>query len=551
MARWFEAHRELLERAVAATRTRGWWSPFPEVPSGKLYGESAKANGDAAFAALKGRPFDTGQEGGQRVGKERSPWGIELGITYPACDPQELINRAHVAARGWADASPEDRVGVAIEILQRLNRQSFLMADAVMHTTGQAFVMAFQAGGPHAQDRGLEAVAYAWDAMRAVPGAARWEKPAGRTTLALDKSWRIVPRGLALVIGCATFPTWNSYPGLFASLVTGNVVIVKPHPRAILPLALTVKVGREVLAEAGFDPNVLQLAPDEPEAPITTYLAGHRDMAIIDFTGSPAFGAWLRANAAHARLYTEEAGVNPVIVHSTDDLAGMCRNLAFSLSLYSGQMCTAPRVLWVEAEGVRTDQGTKTPREIGRALKAAIDELLAEPERAAGVLGTIQDPAILDRVRRAHDMGYLVRLSEPVAVPGFPNALTAGPALIEGNPPQGEWFGPIAFLVPADTRWAIDRAAMQAREDGAVTASVYSTDAAVVEHATTALARAGVPVSVNLTGGIYVNQSAAFSDYHVSGLNPAGNACLTDAAFVADRFRVVTIRRPAAAAQAA
>ena len=27
-----------------------------------------------------------------------------------------------------------------------------------MHTTGQGFVMAFQAGGPHAQDRGLEAV---------------------------------------------------------------------------------------------------------------------------------------------------------------------------------------------------------------------------------------------------------------------------------------------------------------------------------------------------------------------------------------------------------
>ena len=42
----------------------------------------------------------------------------------------------------------------------RLNAMSFEMANAVMHTTGQAFPMAFQAGGPHAQDRGLEAVAY-------------------------------------------------------------------------------------------------------------------------------------------------------------------------------------------------------------------------------------------------------------------------------------------------------------------------------------------------------------------------------------------------------
>ena len=40
--------------------------------------------------------------------------------------------------------------------------RSFELALAVMHTTGQAFPMAFQAGGPHAQDRGLEAVATAW-----------------------------------------------------------------------------------------------------------------------------------------------------------------------------------------------------------------------------------------------------------------------------------------------------------------------------------------------------------------------------------------------------
>ena len=38
----------------------------------------------------------------------------------------------------------------------------------------------------------------------------------------MQKDYRIVPRGLALVIGCNTFPTWNAYPGIFASLVTGN-----------------------------------------------------------------------------------------------------------------------------------------------------------------------------------------------------------------------------------------------------------------------------------------------------------------------------------------
>jgi hypothetical protein len=34
---------------------------------------------------------------------------------------------------------------------------------------------------------------------------------------------------------------------------------------------------------------------------------------------------------------------------------------------------------------------------------------------------------------------------------------------------------------------------------------------------------------------VFVNQSAAFSDYHGTGANPCANAALTDAAFVASR----------------
>jgi hypothetical protein len=49
-------------------------------------------------------------------------------------------------------------------------------------------------------------------------------------------------------------------------------------------------------------------------------------------------------------------------------------------------------------------------------------------------------------------------------------------------------------------------------------------------------------LSINLTGGVFVNQSAAFSDFHGTGANPAANSALTDAAFVANRFRVVQHR---------
>jgi phenylacetic acid degradation protein paaN len=544
------AHRATLDKAAEAITARTHFSAYPEMPSGKIYGETAKADAEAAFAALRNRRFDLGAEGAW-IGAEVSPWGPALGITYAAATPATLVARAEAARGTWAEAAPAQRAGVCLEILHRLNRDSFLMANAVMHTTGQAFVMAFQAGGPHAQDRGLEAVAYAMAEMSRIPGAVRWDKPAGRDMLSIDKRFRIIPRGIALTIGCATFPTWNSYPGLFASLVTGNAVIVKPHPAAVLPLALTVRTARAVLAEAGFAPDVVQLAPDAAEAPIAQELAGHAAIGIIDFTGGPTFGTWLRETLPKGKaLFTEEAGINPVVLHSTQDFAGLCRNLAFSLALYSGQMCTAPQNIFVPADGIATEAGAKAFEEVGAGLVAALDALLSDATRAAGVLGAIVNPATLDRIAQARRLGRVLR--DSAAIDGLAEARTASPLLLEVDAADREaWgeerFGPIAFLIRcADADEALSLAAQSTREKGAITALVHSTDEAFLNRAEAAFAAAGVALSENLTGGLFVNQSAAFSDYHVSGANPAGNACLTDSAFVANRFHIAMSRRQAA-----
>lgn len=551
---FFEAHRAQLEQAVNACRTRSYWSAYPEIASGKIYGETAKADGEAAFKALLCKPFDLGKSDGRQVGREVSPFGMALGITYPAADADVLIESSIKAGQSWARASIEDRVGACLEMVKRLNAQSFLVANAAMHTTGQAFMMAFQAAGPHAQDRALEAIAYAYDEMTRVPRTAHWVKPQGKgDPIVLDKSFRIVPRGVSLVIGCATFPTWNGYPAIFASLATGNSVIVKPHPGAILPLAITVKIGREVLKEAGFEPDVLMLAPDEADAPITQDLAAHPGVAIVDFTGSPAFGQWVRENAATGLVYTEEAGINSIVIDSTDDFRGMCGNIAFSLSLYSGQMCTAPQNIFVPAGGIETDDGHKSYDDVASGIATAIDKLLGDPDRAANILGTIQNEATVKRVDAARKLGRIVRDSGPAPIAGFDTACTASPLLLAVDAKDDrawgeERFGPIAFVIrTASTDESIALASQAARRKGAITASLYSTSDSVIDTAADAFARAGVALSVNLTGGIYVNQSAAFSDYHVSGANPAGNACLTDSAFVANRFRVAPMRRQKAA----
>ena len=87
---------------------------------------------------------------------------------------------------------------------------------------------------------------------------------------------------------------------------------------------------------------------------------------------------------------------------------------------------------------------------------------------------------------------------------------------------------------------------------GALTLSAYTTSAEGESQALDAAIEGRVALSLNLTGGVFVNQSAAFSDYHGTGGNPAANASLADAAFVANRFRVVQSRHhvPARSADA-
>ncbi|MBU9665972.1 phenylacetic acid degradation protein PaaN [Burkholderia multivorans] len=547
----FTKHEDTLKRALAAIESRGYWSPFAEMPSPKVYGESGNADGEAAFKSHLGKTFELDQPAsGETVGAERSPYGVALDIRYPKSTPDALIAAAAAAQRTWRDAGPSAWIGVSLEILARLNRASFEIAYSVMHTTGQAFMMAFQAGGPHAQDRALEAVAYAWDQLRRIPADAHWEKPQGKNPpLAMQKRYTIVPRGTGLVLGCCTFPTWNGYPGLFADLATGNTVIVKPHPGAILPLAITVRIARDVLREAGFDPNVVTLLATEPnDGALVQDLALRPEIKLIDFTGSTQNGTWLERHAHQAQVYTEKAGVNQIVIDSTDDLKAAAKNIAFSLALYSGQMCTAPQNIYVPRDGIRTADGHASFDEVAQAIAGAVQKLTGDPARSVELIGAIQNDGVTARIDAARAVGRVLLDSQTLQHPAFPDARVRTPLVLQLDVADREkftqeWFGPISFVIATDsTAQSLDLAGEIAAEHGALTLSVYSTADDVIDAAHEAAVRGGVALSINLTGGVFVNQSAAFSDFHGTGANPAANAALADAAFVANRFRVVQSR---------
>ncbi|WP_327038729.1 phenylacetic acid degradation protein PaaN [Micromonospora maris] len=547
----YDRHAETLNRALTAITERGYWSAYPESPSPRVYGETAAADGKAAFEAYLGGNFPLDQPtDGQWIATETSPFGVELNVTYPHATADQLVAAASAALPAWRDAGPQTRAGVCLEILDRLHKNVFELANAVQFTSGQAFVMAFQAGGAHALDRALEAIAYSYAEMTRHPGTAGWEKAAGKgDPLRMTKTFHVVPRGVGLVIGCNTFPTWNSYPGLFASLVTGNPVVVKPHPRAVLPLAITVRYAREVLTEAGFDPNLVLLAPEAADEKLATTLALHPAVKIVDFTGSTEYGDWLEANARQAAVYTEKAGLNTVVIDSTDDFAGLCRNLGFTLVLYSGQMCTTSQNILIPRDGIDTDQGHKSFDEVAAGIAAAVGKLTADPARGVELTGAIVNDGVLERLDEVTKVGEPVLESRTVEHPAYPGAVVRTPTIVKLDAGDTatysrEWFGPISFAIATDsTAHSLEILRSTVGEKGALTAAVYSTDEAVLAATENAAIEVGVHLSANLTGGVFVNQSAAFSDFHGSGANAAANAALTDGAYVANRFRIVQSRR--------
>lgn len=541
----FKKHEATLKRATEALHARTFFAAFPEIPAPAVYGETADADGRKKFEDQSGRKFEEllQREPRSWIGEEQSPYLQEaLNIAYPAFEVQTLVDRSNAAFAFWRKAAPDRRAGILIESLERIKRRFFEIAYATMHTTGQGYMMAFQASGPHAADRALEAIAAGFEELQRLPSRAIWDKPMGKHNVKLAKEWRAVPKGISLVIGCSTFPTWNSVPGIYGSLITGNTVIVKPHPGAILPIAVVVAEIQKVLQENNLDPHICQLAVDTFDQMITKDLAEHPDVKLIDYTGNSAFGSYLESLPGKV-VFTEKTGVNSIIVDSVIDADKVASNIAFSLALYSGQMCTAPQNIFVPRDGVQTPTGALSFDEFANKICSNVEGIVTNPKAGPFVLGAIQSRKTCDRIADAEKLPGKVWLkSRSLEHPMFPNARLATPVVVEMDSSKKdlfsrELFGPIALVIKTkDTDESLSIARGLASQHGAISCGAYVTDETLKEKIADEMALAATPVSFNFTGGVYMNQNAAFSDFHVTGGNPAGNASFTNPEYVTKRF---------------
>jgi phenylacetic acid degradation protein paaN len=534
----YERHLELIQEVTRTAAAGDCLKPFTRSTGQEATDAGMRSVRTAAkvFSSLLGRPFELDQPGQLgRVITESSPYGIHLGISYPRCDPAAQVAAAARATAGWRAAGLHQRAGLATEILRRLNTRSHELALAVHHTTGQPLEAAFRAAGPRAQDHALETVAHAFAECARVPEDLHTKSPRRRRQpLTMRGTSTLVPRGVSLLIGCPDYPLWNGYPGMFASLVTGNPVIVAPHPRAVLPLAITVRIAREVLTEAGHDPNIVTLAVAQPGEDLCRRLATDPAVRIVDFTGSARFADWLEQHARQAAVFASRTGPNTVLVDSTEDYQGLVRGLARSLCLSSGTVRTTPQNILVPATGIATDEGPKSLRDLGSDLCEAMERLLGHPARGARLLSAIAGAEVPASLAQAARYGRVLHASRRVRHPDCPAADLRTPLLVrlaarDEQIYAREWPGPVAFLVDTDsTSHSLTLFRRTARAHGALYASVHSTNPLVLAAAEAAALDVGVHLVQNVSDELPADPTSGIAGLPVTGAH-----------FITGRFQVM------------
>ena len=152
------------------------------------------------------------------------------------------------------------------------------------------------------------------------------------------------PLGVVLAIPPFNYPINLLISKLAPALIAGNTVVYKPATQGSL---IGARIS-ELCYEAGFPKGVVNCVTGAG-SDIGDLLVGHKDIAMISFTGSSAVGKRIASIANRIPLVLELGGMDPAIVLQDADLPRTAKEIVKGALSYNGQRCTAiKRVLVVK-----------------------------------------------------------------------------------------------------------------------------------------------------------------------------------------------------------
>ncbi|GII95133.1 aldehyde dehydrogenase [Sinosporangium siamense] len=370
----------------------------------------------------------------------------DLVATAPAASRDDVTRAAQAARTAqaeWMSIGPTARGAALRRIGDRLEQEAGALAGLMVREVAKPVA---EAKGEMARAIGI--VHYA---------AQQVLDPYGETYPNDAEGYLLTqrrPRGLAGLITPWNFPIaiplWKAAP----ALATGNGVLLKPSPEALGCATELVRILAAELPE-----GLVALLPGGAETGSAVVSAADA----VSFTGSCAVGRTVISAAAGrgVPVQAEMGGMNPAIVLADADIERAAADLAYAVTGYGGQKCTATRRVLCE-------------RAVYDDVVAALRERLAgavagDPADPATVVPPLINAAATERARAVVD--------EAVAAGATPVYRgEGGVALLTGVPARAvlareELFGPVVQVAAVDS---LDEAVATANDtEYGLTAGVY------------------------------------------------------------------------------
>src|SRR5271165_597100 len=309
---------------------------------------SQPANRQAMEKALKKVRAEFGHEYPLRIGGQKISTGDMLVSLNPSNTVEvagihhkataELANRAveeaYAAFPKWAATPAEERVRMTVEVARLIRSRKFEFDAWLVYEAGKTWTEA-DADVSEAIDF---CEYYAREMERLAAPQPVVQLPGERDEMIY------IPLGVGVVIPPWNFPLAIMAGMTVASLVTGNIAIVKPSSETP---TIAAKFA-EVLREAGFPDYSFTLLTGSGAA-VGDVLVKHPKTRYISFTGSRDVGLRINELAAKhqpgqiwiKRVIAEMGGKDAIVVDADADLDKAVDGVLASAFGYQGQKCSA------------------------------------------------------------------------------------------------------------------------------------------------------------------------------------------------------------------
>ncbi|KKY33158.1 putative betaine aldehyde dehydrogenase [Diaporthe ampelina] len=261
-----------------------------------------------------------------------NPATLEPKMEVPVATPDDLdraVSAAKAALKTWSRKPYEKRREAVLAFADAIESMSTHFRDLLVSEQGKPIPQA---------DAEIQAAVAWFRGMAGIPLPEDTIEDNEKRTV----TTRYTPIGVVAAIVPWNFPLMLAAGKIGPSLLTGNVIIVKPSP-------FTPYCGLKLveLAQQFFPPGVVQsLSGDDNLGP---WLTSHPGIDKISFTGSTATGKAVMQSASKTlkRVTLELGGNDPAIIFPDVDVEKVAQQIATWAFLNSGQICLCLKRIYV------------------------------------------------------------------------------------------------------------------------------------------------------------------------------------------------------------